>query len=252
MSVPNIVVDVGNARIKWGRCAADRIAESAALPAEAPDLWQEQLADWGLTGPLRWVVTGVHPPRREVFAEWARLRGDTVEVLDHPDRLPLRVLLARPDHVGIDRLLDAVAANSRRRPGAPAVIVDAGSAVTVDWLDATGAFAGGAILPGLRLMGLALHEHTALLPLIPPPAGPPPLPGTSTPDAMAAGVFWAAAGGVQALIRELAAGGPRPDVFLTGGDAVPLRSILGPEVCFWPGMTLEGIRLAVAGGPSVG
>jgi len=248
MSEPFLVVDVGNTRIKWGRCSADRVEETAALPAEAPDAWQEQLARWGLAGRLRWTVTGVHPPRREVFAEWARLRGDAVAVLDDPGALPLRVLVARPDHVGIDRLLDAVAANSRRRPAAPAVVVDAGSAVTVDHLDATGAFAGGVIVPGLRLMTLALHEHTALLPLIPVPAAPPRLPGTSTPEAMAAGVFWAVAGGVQALVRELTTrAGARPDVFLTGGDGPILGPVLGPDVCPWPGMTLEGIRLAVAG-----
>jgi type III pantothenate kinase len=247
MTSPDVVVDVGNTRVKWGRCADDGVADTVSLAADAPGSWAEQLARWGLTGPLRWVVTGVHPPRREVFAEWARLRGDAVRIVDAPEELPLRVLLEHPRRVGVDRLLDAVAANSRRRPGTPAVIIDAGSAVTVDWVDATGAFVGGAILPGLRLMALALHEHTALLPLIDVPAGPPPLPGTSTPAAMAVGVFWAVAGGVRALVEELTArAGVRPDVFLTGGDGAVLRPALGPDVRFWPAMTLEGIRLSVS------
>jgi type III pantothenate kinase len=248
MSGPDLVVDVGNTRVKWGRCAADRITETASLPADADASWQEQLARWGLTGPLRWAVTGVHPRRRDGVAAWARQRGDAVRILDAPEDLPLRVLLEQPQRVGVDRLLDAVAANSRRRPGTPAVIVDAGSAVTVDWVDENGAFAGGAILPGLRLLTLALHEHTALLPLIEVPPGPPALPGTSTPAAMAAGVFWAAAGGIRALIGELTArAGSRPDVFLTGGDGPVLHAALGPEVQHWPAMTLEGIRLASLG-----
>jgi type III pantothenate kinase len=247
MTPPDVVVDVGNSRIKWGRCAGGRVADTASLPADAPDAWEAQLALWGLAGPLSWAVTGVHPARRDVLAEWARRRRDAVEVVDDA-RLPLRVRVEHPQRVGIDRLLDAVAANSRRRPGVPAVVVDAGSAVTVDWVDPDGAFAGGAILPGLRLMAVALHEHTALLPLVEVTAIPP-LPGTSTPAALAAGVFWAVAGGVRALVERLAAqAGARPDVFLTGGDGPLLHPALGPDVQPWPAMTLEGIRLAVSGG----
>jgi type III pantothenate kinase len=164
-------------------------------------------------------------------------------VIDDPGPLPLRVLLERPDHVGIDRLFDAVAANSRRPAGTPAVVVDAGSAVTVDWLDETGAFRGGAILPGLRLMAQALHDYTALLPLIEPPRDIPPLPGTATPPAVAAGIFWAVVGGIEVLIRRYAEGaGVRPDAFLTGGDAPVLHRAL-PRLHLWPAMTLEGIRL---------
>jgi type III pantothenate kinase len=125
------------------------------------------------------------------------------------------------------------------------VVVDAGSAITVDWVDAAGAFCGGAILPGLRLMALALHEHTAFLPLIPIPNGAPPAPGTSTPAAMELGVFWSAVGGVLAVLdayrRRFDA---EPAVFLTGGDAASLHSALGPRVTYWPEMTLEGARLA--------
>jgi type III pantothenate kinase len=244
MTAPDLVVDVGNTRVKWGRCADGRVADAVALPAGAPEDWEGQLARWGLAGPLSWAVTGVHPARRDGVAEWARRRGDTVVVL-HDAELPLRVHLEHPECVGIDRLLDAVAANSRRRPGVPAVVVDAGSAVTVDWVDRDGAFAGGAILPGLRLMALALHEHTALLPLI-EVSSVPSLPGTSTPAAMAAGIFWSVAGGVRALIEQFAAqAGTGPDVFLTGGDGPLLHAALGPTAQLWPTMTLEGIRLAV-------
>jgi type III pantothenate kinase len=247
MSAADIVVDVGNSRVKWGRCGPDSVVDSAALPADAPDAWVKQLARWNLHGPMHWALTGVHPLHCLRLADWARRRGDVVEVIERPDRLPLRVLVEQPDCVGIDRLLDAVAANSRRRPNAPAVIIDAGSAVTVDALDTMGAFVGGAILPGLRLMAHTLHDHTALLPLIDVPPAPPRAPGASTPAAMAVGIFWAVVGGVRALTAEYAARlGARPDVFLTGGDAALLHSALGPDTQLWLAMTLEGIRLTVA------
>jgi type III pantothenate kinase len=192
-----------------------------------------------------WVLTSVHPARCALLASWIEGRGGKPRILAEARELPLHVSLEMPNHVGIDRLLDAVAANGLRPPGRPAVVVDAGSAVTVDWIEADGTFSGGAILPGLRLMAQALHDHTALLPLIPAPQAAPLAPGTSTPAAMELGIYWSVVGGVQAVLaayrRHFDAD---PVVYLTGGDGAALVAALGPGVTHWPEMTLEGIRLA--------
>jgi type III pantothenate kinase len=241
---PDVVVDVGNTAIKWGRCSADRVTEICSLPPDSVNAWHKQAAKWGLSSAILWVIAGVDPQRCSTIAEFAHRRGDRVQVLLSAASLPLHVRLEKPDHAGIDRLLDAVAANSRRRAGTPAVVIDAGSAVTVDCLDAEGAFRGGAILPGLRLMAAALHEHTALLPEIAPPREVPVSPGESTIAAMNAGIFWAVAGGIRALLEQYAAGAKTPpQMFLTGGDGPLLHAVL-PEAQLWPAMTLEGIRLS--------
>jgi type III pantothenate kinase len=241
---PAVVVDVGNSRIKWGRCIDGPVVEAASLPPDDPTAWLAQMERWGIVAPAGWVLTGVHPQRRDHLGDWLRRQGHAVRLLDDPKELPLRVLLERPDHVGVDRLLDAVAANSRRRGGTPAVVVDAGSAVTVDLVDAAGAFAGGVIMPGFRLMAQALHDYTALLPLVPPPTRPPDVPGVSTPKAVEAGVYYSVVGGIRALIGEYAkALGATPQLFLTGGDGPLLGQVL-TEAEQWPLMTLEGIRLA--------
>ena len=240
---PTVVVDVGNTRVKWGRCHAGTVTETSSLPPDDADAWQRQLIAWGLTERADWVLTGVHPARRDRLVEWLRHQGHTVRIVDDPRELPLRVLLERPDHVGVDRLLDAVAAYSRRAPGTPAVVIDAGSAVTIDLLDETGAFAGGVILPGLRLMAKALHDYTALLPLVESAAEVPPIPGTSTRAAVAAGVHASVVGGIRYLLdRYRAQLAIPPQVFLTGGDTALLHPSL-PEAEAWPLMTLEGIRL---------
>lgn len=227
-----------------GRCTAGRVRKSCSLSPDSANVWDEQIQRWQLPSPLVWVVAGVHPERRDRFVSYARLRGDDVQVLANAASLPLCVLLEKPDHAGIDRLLNAVAANSRRTDGRTAVLVDAGSAVTVDMLDETGAFVGGAILPGLHLMAAALHEHTALLPQIDVPRTQPEFPGISTIGAMEAGLFWAVAGGVRALIEQHTNIAPRPpQVFLTGGDGPVLKAVL-PDAEWWPTMTLEGIRLS--------
>jgi type III pantothenate kinase len=240
----DVVVDVGNSRIKWGRCTDGGITDSVPLPPDDAATWQQQLDQWRLVGPCAWVVTGVHPARRDRLAAWLRERGHKVQVLDQAAQLPLQVRVENPECVGIDRLLNAVAANARRGLGTRAAIIDAGSAVTVDYLDEAGAFQGGAILPGLHLMSQALHAYTALLPLV-EVRGPVPPVGASTAAAMRAGIFWAVLGGIEALLRELRGlAGTDLEVYVTGGDGAVLAGQLsGPEQ-LWPEMTLEGIRLA--------
>jgi type III pantothenate kinase len=247
----SVVVDVGNTRIKWGLATAGRLTAAAALPADDPSAWQSLLDCWKLNGTLRWIITGVHPQRCAALAEWVRGQGQPVTVLEDWRQLPLTIRLEAPERVGIDRLLSAVAANDQREAGTPAVIVSAGTAVTVDWLDAAGTYCGGAILPGLHLMAQSLHEHTALLPLVEVPQTPPPVPGISTPTAIQAGVFWSVVGGIRALTGQLARLESRaPQVFVTGGDAgllFPALDLSGvsseKRPVLWPWMTLEGIRL---------
>lgn len=253
--IPAVVVDVGNSFIKWGRCAGRLVSEKVSLPYDEPEAWSRQLEAWQLETPAAWAVSGVQPQRCEDLVKWLRRRGNDVLVLDQAQKLPLRILLEFPDKVGIDRLLDAVAANACRRDGVCAVVIDAGSAVTVDWLDHSGAFDGGAIFPGLRLMAQALHDYTALLPLI-QVNDVLPLPGRSTIAAMHAGIFWSVAGGIQALVEELATRAEDVDIFLTGGDAVLLAPTLERtlttsrrRVLPMPNLTLEGLRLAAESQP---
>jgi type III pantothenate kinase len=243
---PDVVVDVGNSAIKCGRCAGGTVSDAVSLAPDNATGWDSLTEKWGSAGVRgTWIVTSVNPAACSRFVDWIGQRGGRVRLLAEARELPLKVSLEKPDHVGIDRLLDAVAANGLRPPGRPAVVVDAGSAVTVDWIDADGTFTGGAILPGIRLMIRALHEHTALLPLIPSPGVAPAVPGTSTPAAMEVGVYWSVVGGVTAVLdayrRHFDA---EPTVYLTGGDAPALLGSMRPPVTHWPEMTLEGIRLA--------
>ena len=142
------------------------------MPPDDPATWEKQIRDWSLTGSLVWAVGSVHPGNLEGLTRWLQGRGDTLGLLARHDRLPLAVRVDSPERVGVDRLLNAVAASSRLRRGAmgrrprAAVVIDAGTAVTVDLLGPDGAFEGGAIFPGRRLMAAALHDYTALLPLV--------------------------------------------------------------------------------------
>ena len=180
-----IAADVGNARIKLGLFATPCAAtfpeplRVLILSAEQPEL--ERIEPWladQRRGELAWWIASVNRPADARLTDWLR-KGRPLEpvTLLSAKKLPLEVRLPEPERVGIDRLVDAVAANRLRRPDCAAVIVDAGTAITVDALSPEGAFLGGAILPGMAMSAQALHEYTDCLPLVDPSqlrAPPPP------------------------------------------------------------------------------
>jgi len=253
----DIVADVGNSRIKWGLCVEQGLRASASLPLGDPAAWEKQINDWHLTGSLIWAIGSVHPGNLEVLTDWLQSRGDKVGMLARHDLLPLEIRVDSPERVGVDRLLNAVAVNSRRRRGAkrlrgkPAIVIDAGTAVTVDLLGHDGAFEGGAIFPGRRLMAAALHDYTALLPLVAGAEARPPSVGKNTTAAIEAGILYAVAGGINQLILcqlnvhyQQQVPLVKPAVFLTGGDAPFLQWAIDHRAVLWPEMTLEGLRLS--------
>jgi type III pantothenate kinase len=239
----DVVVDIGNSRIKWGRCVNAAVAAVASLPPDDIGAWDHQFAAWGLTDAHLWAVASVHPARRERFLHWLIEHRRQAVVLTSHQQLPVRIQVERADSVGLDRLLNTVAAGARRQ-GQPALVVDAGSAVTVDVVDEHGTFRGGPIFPGMRLMAKSLNDYTALLPLV-EVGKVAPMVGTSTVTAIESGIFFAVAGAIDRhlqMLREVT--GYQPVIFLTGGDAHLLHEAVNPEAILWPEMTLEGLRLS--------
>jgi type III pantothenate kinase len=265
---PFIAADVGNARIKLGLFAG-RSAETLPEPGRTLSLSVKE-PEIGQIGPwladaagvkLAWSVASVNGPAAERLTGWLRAHrpADSVTLLTCGD-LPLEVRLPRPDLVGIDRLVNAVAVNRLREPDRPAIIVDAGSAITVDLVSADGAFLGGAILPGIEMSARALHKFTDRLQPVDVSrlTTPPPALGTDTVSAIRSGVFWGAVGAIRQLIaRQCESGGNSraegwggsstaapTDVFLTGGAGATMAELLSPRVRCFPNLTLSGIALA--------
>ena len=155
---PDVVVDIGNSRMKWGVCAGGRVTDVIRLRLDDEVAWDAALAT--LPPPQaavrKWAVASVNPPALYRFMGWTHDRGGTVVFERHTD-LPIRVNVDEPEKVGLDRLCGAVAAKGMTPAGTPAITVDVGTAVTVNLIDADGVFQGGAIFPGPRLMARALH-----------------------------------------------------------------------------------------------
>ncbi len=148
----------------------------------------------------------------------------------------------KPHTIGPDRLANAIAV--RHHYGAPAVVVDFGTAVTFDVVDKRGDYVGGIIAPGLAAMTDYLHEKTALLPKIEIREVRAVI-GKNTEQAMLIG----AVHGYRGLIRELARELKRElksrslPVVATGGYAKLMATKLPEITAVVPLLTLEGLRL---------
>jgi len=148
----------------------------------------------------------------------------------------------KPNTIGPDRLANAVAV--RNRFGAPAVVVDFGTAVTFDVVDREGNYVGGIIAPGLAAMTDYLHERTALLPRIKIREIKSTI-GKSTEEAMLAGAVHGYRGLVRGLLQELRGElkARRLPVVATGGYAKLIAAKLPEITDVDPLITLEGLRL---------
>jgi type III pantothenate kinase len=148
----------------------------------------------------------------------------------------------KPDSIGPDRLANAVAA--RKHFGTPVIVVDFGTAVTFDVVDAKGNYIGGIIAPGLAAMTDYLHEKTALLPRIKIREVASAI-GKSTEHAMLVGAVHGYRGLIRGLLvelkRELKV--KRLPVVATGGYAKLIAAKLPEISAVEPSLTLEGLRL---------
>jgi type III pantothenate kinase len=251
---PFVAVDIGNSRLKFGlyEAPADTIvpAPNRALDFNPEKDALERVAAWlapWTVDQAAWWIASVNRAHATRLVDWLRERqtGLKITLLASGD-LPLKVALPRPDMVGIDRLAGAVAANRLRNPQRAAVVVDLGTAITVDLINSQGAFLGGAILPGIGMSARALYEFTDLLPLLDMTVlrEPPPALGKSTTDAMQSGLYWGAVGGVRELITRLQSDqSSEVQVFLTGGAAPAVAALLTPDALYVPHLVLGGIAL---------
>lgn len=255
--LPLVAVDVGNSRVKCGlfNSLADEPPEPLPRPAETFEFDPRVddvavLERWLAPRPaahMNWWIGSVQRAVASRLIDWLRDAGASRIALVTSSDLPLEVRLPRPDMVGIDRLVAAVAANRLRAADRPAVVVDLGTAITVDLVSADGEFLGGAIMPGIGLSARALHEFTDLLPLLDMPGlgQPPPALGTATLEALTAGIYWGAVGGIRELIARLGqvAGSPC-DVLLSGGAAPAVAGLLGDSARYVPHLVLAGLALS--------
>ena len=245
---PVLAIQVGNTRIKLAVFRGEDPEETLLLPKadipaaiEAAVRMHESIAAEPDGSVL---VASVNKPVSDALV--AALRDQlATEIYMVPDDMPVPIgtCLAPDATPGIDRLLNAAAAWHKLRQAC--VVIDAGTAITVDFVDGEGVFHGGAIAPGLQMQLKALHEHTAALPALEFEVPEGTAWGADTREAMLRGVYHGARGLAWRLIERYAEEyGGFPMVVATGGDA---QALFGDDELvnqIVPDLVLRGMAIA--------
>lgn len=241
-----LLLDCGNSRFKWALAGPHGwIAQGNILNQEIGTL---ALRDWqSLARPSRVVGVNVagEATRVRVEAQLVRWRLTPEWLIAQEEACGVYNRYARASQLGADRWASLIAA--RRRSAnelfpSSCVVVNAGTAVTVDALDENGVFRGGFVLPGLNMMLQALSTSTAALKVPPGRVHDFPI---NTADALASGTMQAVCGAIEQMRRRLAGDGPAPKAFLAGGAAADIAPYLTAPVEVVDNLVLEGV-LALA------
>lgn len=136
--------------------------------------------------------------------------------LDHLTPLPIKIAYETPHTLGVDRIAAVVAANFIS-PGRNILVIDAGTCITYEFIDASGVYHGGNISPGLHMRLKALHQYTAHLPLV-EYAGKLLDLGKDTETAIRSGVMQGIKYEMEGYITSMKYKYPELLIFLTGGD----------------------------------
>lgn len=246
-----LAVDVGNTHIVLGRLENGRVVDRYRLETRTGMTADELLNSWvlllELDNPenLELLVASVVP---EITKEIRVLDRDTsleARFLEHPwTSSPVDVVTDHPERVGSDRVAGAIALHDEFGGG---VIVDFGTATTLDLVSVDGEYRGGVIFPGLEASAHGLSEQAALLPQVTtePPKG---ISFTDTQSGLRSGLYYGTAGAVERLIDELLdqadLKGDAP-VVATGGGAQQMASLIDRITHVRQDLVLEGLSYSL-------
>lgn len=235
-----LLADIGNSRLKWLAWRPGGPGAGTAVVYRGRALDEVLEEAWGtLPRPER--VAAVNVAGEAVAAavrDWceSRWRLRPVFYLAGTAACGVRNRYAEPGRLGADRWAAMIGAYHRY--GGPVCVIDCGTAVTLDLVDARGRHQGGLILPGMALMRQSLYRDTRGIPDEGEAGGE--WLGHDTRSCVTAGTRHAVAGGLERALRGLD-GAVR--CVLTGGDAARLASLLDREVILEPDLVLHGLRL---------
>lgn len=228
----NLVIDIGNSRIKSALFVGDELLEEAVYA----DL-DQAITSWEALSFQKCLISSVRMGREELEAKLPF----PVEFLTASTPIPLVNGYDTPASLGLDRLAAAVGAwylASRKS----ALAIDLGTCVTYDLVDEKGIYRGGAISPGLQMRAKAMHAFTASLPEVKLPSIPNTLLGTSTDSCLKIGVWSGLKFELAGFIDAYRVNFPEISIYLCGGDAESFDSLAKDHIFVVPNLVLIGLN----------
>lgn len=233
-----LIIDQGNTRTKLYTATSDKIVEWTACDnEEIAELVRGRIADVPFEAAIYSSV------RREYDKHLINIMSRKIPhivCMGNTTHLPIGIEYRTPATLGHDRIAAAVGAWSQCQDR-PLLVVDAGTAITYDLVSAKGKFMGGNIAAGIGMRLKALHEQTGRLPLV-TGDGELPLLGYDTETAIRSGALQGAAYELEGYITACEAEYPELLVFLTGGDAERLATIIKRSIFVDKNLVPKGLN----------
>ena len=210
----NLIIDIGNTRVKLAVFNDKQIIEhKIAQRNQAVEEIKKMLAEYDIN---KAIASQVGAPLNE-FQELLNQHSIKLLFVSAKLKMPFQIDYKSPDTIGADRLA-LVAGAMLNRNNTPQLIIDAGTCVTYDFIDANNVYHGGAISPGLALRYKSLNQYTANLPLLQNFEEKLPLIGKDTKMSIQVGVLGGLVGEIEAVIVKYSIKFSDLTVYLTGGD----------------------------------
>jgi len=249
-----IAIDIGNTNITLALFLEDKEQSIESIPGDCKtkldkclkSFWQkipvlEVSKEKKRNGVI--VVSSVKPDWTAGVKKIAKdSLGEKIRVIGKDIPLPTTSQVDEPDKVGTDRLISAAAAYAVVETAV--VVIDFGTALTIDLVDENGIFQGGVICPGFDISAAALNANTAQLPKIKVTKPNAPY-GKNTTDAINCGLYYSAIGTLHEIIRRYAEKlGQWPQTFITGQSAKIIKDDCVFIDSWVPNLVVKGIALA--------
>jgi type III pantothenate kinase len=231
----NLIIDIGNSSVKAALMQEGRIIMKTRLDSAGPATVSSFIGRRKID---RAIVSSVGTDPSFLMA-WLKTKAGKVHLLASDSVYPFDIEYGTPETLGADRLAAAAGA-WHKFPGSDLLVIDAGSAMTVDHVTG-GVYRGGSISPGLSMRFRALHEFTGRLPLVTARKGFS-FPGSSTDDAIAGGVMMGMVYEINEYIRTFGEKHLKPVTVITGGDGEILSGLVSGEVHYYPDLVTEGLN----------
>jgi type III pantothenate kinase len=232
----NLVLDIGNSGLKAGWFDGNGLTGVSRHDSAPHDTLEALIGSRPVDAVL---VSSVGSADRQTFASFSGAVKQWF-FLEPSLPLPLTIRYSTPETLGKDRIAAAAGA-CMLFPNLPLLVIDLGTAITIDFVSAEGEFRGGNISPGMKTRFRALHEFTARLPLVEKDGNWPDF-GNDTRTAITAGVQQGILHELDGYMHAFAVRFPQCRFMLTGGDAVFFADRFKKPIFADPDLVLKGLN----------
>ncbi|MFN3996780.1 type III pantothenate kinase [Algoriphagus sp.] len=228
----NLVIDIGNTRIKSALFEVDDLIEEHFF-----EEFDTALTFWETLDFEACLISSVRYSEEEI----AKKLFFPFQYLNHSTILPILNHYGTPKTLGLDRIAAAVGAWQLAGRN-PVLAIDLGSCITFEFVDESATYRGGAISPGLQMRAKAMNSFTARLPLVELDQKPENPTGDSTITCMQAGIWFGVEYELKGQIETYRLKIPEIKVYICGGDSLSFESLVKDHIFVVPNLVLHGLN----------